>query len=109
MINLSTKESNSTIQANVKRIRMKFGSCARSIRKNYENTNDASKDGSIVERPSFKRQGHTLVFTFKSKRVFFSRVSKILCQICMTKTMVKNGDVSVNCCNCDSDIMVKQT
>ena len=107
MIDLSTKGSITTIQANVKCIRMRFGSCARSIGKNYEKTNDASKGGSIVERPSFKQQGHTLVFILTFKRGFFSRVSKILFQVCMTKMMVKNGDVSVNCCNCDNDIMVK--
>jgi hypothetical protein len=72
MIDLPTKGSISTIQANVKRTRMGFGSSARSIEKNYEDTNDASKGESIAERPPLKRQGHTLVSTSKTKRVFFS-------------------------------------
>ena len=109
MIDLPTKGSISTIQANVKRTRMGFGSSARSSEKNYEDTNDASKGESIAERPPHKRQGHTLVSTSKTKRVFFPRVPKIVCQVCMTKTMVEKDDVSVNCRNCDSDIMVKQT
>ena len=109
MIDLPTKGSISTIQANMKRTRMGFGSSARSIEKNYENIYDASRGGSIAERPPLKRQGHTLVSTSKSKRAFFPRVSKILCQVCMTKTMVEKDDIFVNCRNCNSDIMVKQT
>lgn len=107
MIVLPTKGSISTIQANVKRTRMGFGSSARSIQKNHEITNDTNNGGSIAERPPLKRQGHTLVSTSKSKRAFFPRVSKILCQVCMTKTMVEKGDDSVNCRNCDSEIRVK--
>ena len=49
MIDLPTKGSISTIQANVMRTRMGFGSSARSIEKNYENIYDASRGGSIVE------------------------------------------------------------
>ena len=55
MIDLPTKGSSSTIQANVKYTRMGFGSNARSIEKNYENINDASNVGSIAERPPLKR------------------------------------------------------
>ena len=88
LIYLPTKGFISTIQANVKRTRIGFGSSARSIEKNYEITNDTNKGGNIAEQPPFKRQGHTLVSTSKSKRAFFPRVSKILCQVCMTKTMV---------------------
>ena len=88
---------------------MWFESNAKSIEKNHEITNDTNNGGSIVERPPLKRQEHTLVSTSKSKRAFFPRVSKILCQVCMTKTMVENGDDSVNYCNCNSEIIVKQT
>ena len=85
-IDLPTEGTISTIQANVKRTIMGFGSSARSIEKNNEKTNDASK--SITERPPLKRQGHTLVATSKSKRVFFPRVPEVLCTICM----IKNND-----------------
>ena len=54
MIDLPTKESISTIQANVKRTMMGFESSARSIEKNYENIYDLNKGGSIAERPPFK-------------------------------------------------------
>ena len=107
MIDLPTKGFISTIQANMKRKKMGFRSSARSIEKNYENIYDASKDESIAERHLLKREGHTLVSTSKSKRVCFPHVPKILCQVCMTKIMVEN--VFINCHNCDSDIMVKQT
>lgn len=109
MVDLPSKGSISIIQANVKRTRMGFGSKARCIEKEIENTKDTSKDGSTAERPPLKRQGHTLVSTSKSKRAIFPRVPKVICQVCMTRTMVEKGDVSVNCRNCDSDLIVKQT
>ena len=85
MMDLPTKGFISTIQTNVKHTKMGFGSSARSIEKKYGNIYDSSKGGSIEERPPLKRQGHTLAFTSKSKRAFFPRVSKIFCQVCMTK------------------------
>ena len=81
MIDFPTKGFIFTIQGNIKRIRIRFGLSVRFIENNYENTNDANKCGSIIERPSFKQQGHTLISISKFNTVFFSWVPKIICQI----------------------------
>ena len=97
IIDLPSRGSIASLQANVQGTRMGHGK-----KKAIEDTRKE-----ISERPPLKHTSHKLVSIAKQKRAIFSKILKVTCDICSTKTMAEKNDEVVTCDNYDRILKVE--